>query len=184
MVGEVIFMVTDGGDKNESLLSSAFHVMKTLKWKYGSTKSLVVLTDAGFHSPDHDGTTLSDVVKLSKSIDPVNIYVITNEENGSDYLELASLTDGYVETDFDKLDLLTDHIISRTDALPKVEEGDPVSLPAVSIRKIVDNKNNDDIDKTVDNVITIVPVLNESRGKSADIKIPKNVPGAPNTGGR
>ena len=204
----------NGGDKNESLLSSAFHVMKTLKWKYGSTKSLVVLTDAGFHSPDHDGTTLSDVVKLSKSIDPVNIYIITNEENGSDYLELTSLTDGYVETDFDKLDLLTDHIISRTDALPKVEEGNPVSLPAVSIRKIVDNKSNveidystdgdfnivfmndellgitnnnkliiNDIDKTVDNVITIVPVLNESRGKSVDIKIPKNVPGAPNTGG-
>lgn len=150
----------NGGDRNESLLSSAFHIMKTLNWKYGSTKSLVVLTDAGFHSPDYDGISLSDVVKLSKSIDPVNVYVITSEENYEDYIELTEQTGGRIETNFDNLNLLTDYIMSRTDALPKVEEDEPASIPKIVINNTIRGDGQAEINFSTTGNQTMV-VLND-----------------------
>ena len=67
----------NGGDAPESLLSSSLKVMQELDWQYGATKSLIVLTDTGYHSPDRDGTTLDMVITLSRAIDPVNFYIIT-----------------------------------------------------------------------------------------------------------
>ena len=72
-------MAENGGDIQESLLSAAYRLMQEQNWKLGSTKSLVVLTDAGYLMPDRDGVTLDDVVTLSKSIDPVNFYIITDK---------------------------------------------------------------------------------------------------------
>ena len=125
-----------GGDTPESLLSASFHVMKTLKWKYGATKSLVVLTDANFLSPDRDGMTFDEVVAMSKRIDPVNFYIITNGSYGDDYADLARETDGKVVTNFDELSLLTDYIMERYDSLPMVEEGEAAELPAVEIDEV------------------------------------------------
>lgn len=129
--------VTDGGDAPESLLSASFHVMSNLRWKYGSTKSLVVLTDADFLSPDRDGITFDEVVALSKKIDPVNFYIITNSSYGEDYEELANATDGKVVTNFDELSLLTDYIMERYDSLPKVEETEtPHEVPKIENVKV------------------------------------------------
>lgn len=111
-----------GGDANESLLSASLHVMKSLDWQLGSTKSLVILTDAGYHSPDRDGTTFYDVKTLSKQIDPVNFYIITTPKKVSEYQSLAEATDGAVASSVDDLGLLTDSIIERFDSLPRVEE--------------------------------------------------------------
>ena len=122
-----------GGDDPESLLSASFHTMEALNWKQGSTKSLVILTDANFLSPDRDGMTFDEVVALSKRIDPVNFYIITTAEYGVDYAELAEATDGKVVTDFDELSLLTDYIMERYDSLPRVEEGATVELPVLEI---------------------------------------------------
>ena len=125
-----------GGDEPESLLSASFHVMSRLKWKYGATKSLVVLTDANFLAPDRDGMTFDDVVKLSKKIDPVNFYIITNDAQGDNYKLLASETGGKVVTNFEELSLLTDYILERFDALPRVEENEtPIKLPHLEIKK-------------------------------------------------
>ena len=115
-----------GGDEPESLLSSSLRMMKTLNWKYGSTKSLVVLTDAGFLAPDRDGVTLNDVVALSKKIDPVNFYIITGSDVAPEYSDLAKMTGGMVVTNFDELNLLTDYIMERYDSLPRVEEMEDV----------------------------------------------------------
>ncbi len=124
----------NGGDDPESLLSASLHVMKSLDWKVGSTKSLVILTDAGYHSPDLDGTTFYDVKSLSQKIDPVNFYIITTEDNRESYQSLADATDGAVTTTVDDLSLLSDAIISRFDSLPRVEEStNPASLPTLSI---------------------------------------------------
>jgi len=109
-----------GGDVPESLLSASLHVMKQLNWKFGSTKSLVILTDAGYHSPDLDGTTFYDVQKLSKQIDPVNFYIITPEVGA--YQALAEATGGAVASSVDDLSVLTDTIMERYDSLPRVEE--------------------------------------------------------------
>lgn len=111
-----------GGDEQESMLSAAFTTMKTLKWKKGATKSMVVLTDAGFLSPDRDGITTSDVIELSREIDPVNFYIITEPGLAETYRELADKTDGKVVTDLGELELLTNYILERDDNLPPVEE--------------------------------------------------------------
>ena len=131
----------DGGDTPESLLSASFHVMKDLEWKQGSTKSLVVLTDADFLSPDRDGMSFDEVVALSKKIDPVNFYIITNASYGDKYQELATATDGRVVTDFDELSLLTDYIMERYDSLPRVEEESVVELPTLIVDKADFNTN-------------------------------------------
>ena len=117
-------IIDGGGDAPESLLSSSLHVMKRLDWRFGSTKSLVILTDAGYHSPDLDGTTFYDVKTLSKQIDPVNFYIITTEENVEGYQSLALATDGKVASTADDLGILTDSIMERFDSLPRVEESE------------------------------------------------------------
>lgn len=129
--------VDGGGDEPESLLSASLHVMRNLKWKRGATKSLVVLTDAGFHAPDRDGATIEQVIKLSREIDPVNFYIITEKHNEETYQPLATATDGKVVTNVDELSLLTDYIIDRDDSLPKVEpEETAISLPSLKIKNV------------------------------------------------
>ncbi len=130
--------VGGGGDTNESLLSASFSAMKSLKWKFGATKSIVVLTDAPFLMPDRDGVTLDEVVRLSKEIDPVNFYIITNEESAESFNGLAEKTDGKVVTDFNKIDLLTDYITERYDSLPRVEESYEVDLPTLEINEVTE----------------------------------------------
>ncbi|MBQ2637820.1 cutinase family protein [Candidatus Saccharibacteria bacterium] len=90
---------TGSGDSPESLLSASYTLMKKLKWETGANKSVVVMTDAGFHDPDYDGKTLADVIKLSKEIDPVNFYILGNRENEAEYKKLASGTNGKVYLD-------------------------------------------------------------------------------------
>jgi hypothetical protein len=126
-----------GGDIPESLLSASFHMMKELTWKRGATKSVVVLTDADFLSPDRDGMSFDEVVALSKSIDPVNFYIITNPEYAEAYEPLANATDGKVVTNFDELSLLTDYIMERFDSLPRVEEEWDYDLPEIKIDSAV-----------------------------------------------
>ncbi len=131
----------DGGDDDpESLLSASLHVMKSLNWRFGATKSLVILTDAGYHSPDLDGTTFYDVKKLSQQIDPVNFYILTPEGNSETYQSLATATDGAVisATDEIELEASTDTILERFDSLPRVEEEDEsfVNLPTLKITNV------------------------------------------------
>ena len=151
--------IDGGGDDAESLLSASLHVMRSLKWKYGSTKSLVVLTDADFLSPDRDGATFDEVVALSKQIDPVNFYIITEPTVGEGYLELASATDGKVVTNFEELSLLTDYIMERYDSLPRVEEfGGEVILPRVVVTSVVreEDKVRISFNKTGSSVMVIL----------------------------
>ncbi len=136
-----------GGDTPESLLSASYHVMKELNWKVGHTKSLVVLTDALYLSPDRDGIDFDDVVRLSRIIDPVNFYIITTPEAVSDYQPLADETGGKVVTISDNLSLLTDSILTRSDSLPRVEIPDgygarSLGLPAISSYEVEDNSSS------------------------------------------
>ena len=133
-------ITTDGGDDTpESLLGSSLHIMQELNWKQGSTKSIVVLTDAGYHEPDFDigGTTKLDVVRMSKQIDPVNFYVVTDAEVAPLYESLAAETGGRVVATTDDLTELTNYIMARYDTLPRVEEVDVTTvLPILSIDEV------------------------------------------------
>lgn len=131
-------IVTEGGgDADESLLSAAFNAMDKLDWQVGATKSIVVLTDAGYLSPDRDDTTFDQVVDLSKRVDPVNFYIVTLPERSNDYFSLVRRTDGKVVTDPSEFSLLTDYILARYDNLPRVEESsEPVAVPSAWISNV------------------------------------------------
>lgn len=132
-----------GGDTPESLLSASLTVMKKQTWRQGSTKSLVVLTDAGYLDPDRDLTTFAEVVKLSKQIDPVNFYIITTDENLHAYQNLASATGGQVVSSASDLSILTSDIIARFDSLPRVEESTaPQTYLKVALLSVDDNYDN------------------------------------------
>lgn len=195
-----------GGDPFESLLSASFNAMQTLTWRFGATKSIVVLTDAGFLEPDRDGIKTSDVISLSKSIDPVNFYIITEPKNEALYQELANATDGKVVTNLDELSLLTDYIIERFDSLPRVEEEtDHEEKPTLNIESTHQDRQNEitinynsngvknlivlndrilgitteksitisNLDTSVDNIITLIPLSDNIRGESKSIEVKK-----------
>ena len=153
-----------GGDEPESLLSASFHAMKNLNWNFGSTKSLVILTDATYHSPDLDGVTFYDVKTLSKLIDPVNFYIITTPDCEEEYEELAEATDGAVASSVDDLSLLTDAIIARYDSLPRVEESLATmeQTPQLEISSTTNvNQNTIRVDYETD-ASKVVVILNEA----------------------
>ena len=159
----------NGGDTPESLLSASFHVMKDLKWKQGSTKSLVVLTDADFLSPDRDGMSFDEVVTLSKQIDPVNFYIITDAAYGDSYKELASATGGRVVTNFNELSLLTDFIMERFDSLPRAEEEPAIELPALTIEETSFNANEAKVKFRSDGTQTVVALNDAILGVTSEM---------------
>lgn len=103
----------DGGDAPESALSAAYHAMGQLNWRPQAVKSLILLTDATFHQPDLDGTTLEQVVKRSLEIDPINFFIITDKSHLQLYQKLANLTGGKVLSSNSNLAKLTDYLLHR-----------------------------------------------------------------------
>ncbi len=125
-----------GGEPKESLLSGALNTMRSLNWKRGATKSLVILTDNGFHNPDLDGTTVMDVIKLSREIDPVAIYVVGDPAFTEHYAELTTETGGRFISINGDLAGLTDEIMVRYESLARVEEAEAdEEAPEISIEK-------------------------------------------------
>lgn len=102
-----------GGDEKESLLSAVMTVMNTTSWHNGAAKSVVALTDAGYHNPDYDGTTYVAVTDRSLEIDPVNIYVITTSSQVHKYSDLTVDTGGRVFSLNDDISLSSNQIFSR-----------------------------------------------------------------------
>lgn len=86
--------VSDGGDRPESALSGLKYAMNHASWQTGANKSIVLVTDDRYVSPDRDGTTLAEVSQRSLEIDPVNVYTITLAEDKAAYQDLAQLTSG------------------------------------------------------------------------------------------
>ncbi len=126
-----------GGNCDNTLLNASFRTMSELDWKQGSTKSLVVLTEGNFLSPDRAGMSLGQVVKLSKRIDPVNFYIVTKPELAEEYAELATQTKGMVVSDIDNANKLVEYIMTRYDALPQVEESDvSMALPELTVEDV------------------------------------------------
>ena len=80
--------------------------------------------------------TFDKVVGLSRTIDPVNFYIITTPALGYTYKNLAEQTGGKVVTNWDELSLLTDYIMERYDSLPRVEETLPENLPSLTVKSI------------------------------------------------
>ena len=118
--------VGGGGDRPESLLPAAMRAMTELHWEHGATKSIVVLTDAGYHDPEvHDGETitLQTVVEKSLEIDPINFYTITPPGSVQDfYRDLTEATNGKSFSSTNELDFSTEFITNRPDVKLAREE--------------------------------------------------------------
>ncbi|MBQ6510832.1 cutinase family protein [Candidatus Saccharibacteria bacterium] len=109
--------VSGGGDTLESAMSAALKALNTENWKPGATKSIVILTDAGYHQVDRDGTTPEQVIERSLEIDPVNFYIITTPSNIENYTSLAEATGGETFSSTDEIELSTTHILERPTAI-------------------------------------------------------------------
>ena len=166
--------LSGGGDDRESLLSASFHAMQKLKWKFGATKSLVVLTDDGFLSPDRDGITYDTVVTFSKIIDPVNFYIVTTPEKADEYKNLAKDTDGKVVTNLNELNILTDYIMNRSDGLVRIEDTPQFPQPELKIsntKQLSDTEYIINFERNGDGTIVLVndTILGITREKSLTI---------------
>ena len=177
-----------GGDTPESLLWSSKLAMNELHWERGATKSLVVLTDAGFHDPDLDGTTLADIVKLSKEIDPVNMYVIAPGATMSEYGDLTTATGGMVVSATSDLSMLTNSIMERYDSLPRVEEmesdehyDDTSDEEILRLLRIELGANDDMGVEELLELLNMTALAGNERTTEDDAEIPDNDSGMPET---
>lgn len=146
-----------GGDTPESALSAILTTMNSLKWTNGATKSLVLLTDAPYHTPDYDGATLEQVIQRSLEIDPVNIYVMTDANSQAAYQSLAEGTNGKVFDIATGLADSTEEILNRPIAKLNLREyigkiGDQFTFDASSSYAHDDKKLRFDWDLDGDGV--------------------------------
>lgn len=147
-IGNIVPM--GGGDSDESLLYSAYYAMSHLNWRNGATKTIVALTDAGFHKNDYKNITIKEVVEKSLSIDPVNFYVIAPKRFESEYQELTSRTGGkFFDVDnLEQIELSTELITKRPVAKLSLSEyyakvGDEITFDASGSYGMHDNLEYD-----------------------------------------
>lgn len=110
-----------GGDKPESALSASMFAMNNLKWTHGANKSIVILSDAGYHPSEmFEGTIINtnSVIQRSFQIDPVIFFAITPEYNENSFTELAAQTGGKVFRSEDQIQISSDKIIEDMQRFP------------------------------------------------------------------
>ncbi len=151
----------EGGDPPESVLSAAYHAMNQLHWQFGATKSIILLTDNYYLNPDRDGIVLSDVVNLSKQIDPVNFYPIVPPRHKGYYRSLVEGTDGKASSSVEEFHDVVNLILARNDSLPRVEESEAVIKPSVIINTIA-QVSEDEMKIEVDDAEQVVVILNDT----------------------
>ena len=151
-----------GGDRLESMLSGSLNTMRTLNWKQGATKSLVVLTDSGYHSPDKDGTTVMDVINASRSIDPVYIYVVGDLVTEKQYQQITQPTGGKFVSIDGEIEGLTDEILNRFESLPRVEIEEVVDKPSLDIISAEKNAKNEIAIRAKTNGVRILVAVNDT----------------------
>ena len=116
--------VGGGGDIPEATMHALMTAFNGVTWKNGATKATIVLTDAGYHSPDPvDGSTLAAVTKRSLEIDPVNVYPVVPLGIATEYQDLANATSGQVISDDG------DTVSALTTALTKI-----INRPIVQLK--------------------------------------------------
>ncbi|MBR2989464.1 VWA domain-containing protein [Candidatus Saccharibacteria bacterium] len=111
-----------GGDAPEDTLYAALYAMDTVSWRAGATKTIVIITDAGYHDPDRYGNTTKKVIEHSLEIDPVNIYVVGDRNNELQYTELISGTNGGFYNISSDLAPSTDMLLTRPSVVFPLDE--------------------------------------------------------------
>ena len=104
-----------GGDIPESFYAAVLDVLNQQEWRAGATKSIIVLTDAPALNPDRNGVTKEEVIARTIEIDPVNVYVVSDDPDAIDsYRDFTLSTSGKI---FDTIDTgSTDYLLIRPSA--------------------------------------------------------------------
>lgn len=102
---------TNDGAWATGVFSSAYNLMQSQNWQQGATKSLVIFSQGDPYR--NTALTPAKLAELSLSIDPVNIYVVTDSEDAAAYAPLAELTQGGKLMITDDLEMVVDQITGR-----------------------------------------------------------------------
>lgn len=102
---------TNDGAWATGVFSSAYQLMQTQNWQQGATKSLVIFSQGDPYR--NTKLTPEKLAELSLSIDPVNIYVVTDAADAAAYAPLAELTQGGKFMVTDNLEAVVDQITGR-----------------------------------------------------------------------
>ncbi len=109
--------VLDGGHHvfGEPVFSALDFAMRSVDWQIGATKSVAVITASpNLENLDGNKAQLEDIVKLSLSIDPVNVYtLVMHPQYIAEYQELSNRTNGKVYYLIDEPDLYLSEIAGR-----------------------------------------------------------------------
>lgn len=104
-----------GGDSPESYLSCVYYTLNNLNWHQGANKTIIGISDAGFHDPDRNGVTKEMVIARTLEIDPVNLYMITPAAD--EYTEITTATNGAIFSSADEYNSSTQYILGRPIAM-------------------------------------------------------------------
>ncbi len=111
-----------GYDSEESVLSALLKVMNNQNWHHNATKSIVVLTDEFYLSPDRDGTTEEQVIQKSLEIDPVNIFVVcTSRQYQTSYQKITDATNGGTYQSFNEK-ILGEELLNRINIVFPIDQ--------------------------------------------------------------
>ena len=120
-IGKIEF--DGGGDTPESALFAIKMALNQLEWQYGATKSAILLSDASFHNPELDGTTVEMIAKRALEIDPVNVYVLSDKKQEKAFSPLVEATNGkFFELNHENLQISTETILARPVAILPMSE--------------------------------------------------------------
>ena len=104
-------MLDGDGDRKNSYLSATLDVLNSLNWNADATKSIITLTITPARNPDRDGTTEAKVRQRTLEIDPVNLYLASeNGEIASSYQDIITSTGGKI---FSATESPADYLVSR-----------------------------------------------------------------------
>lgn len=105
---------SDNSINQEPLLSALDFAMRSVEWQVGATKSIVALTNGAMEDLGYDRTPLENVIKLSLSIDPVNVYALVQYPPlKQEYAELTERTNGKSYYLFEESELAISEITGR-----------------------------------------------------------------------
>ncbi|MBQ9020182.1 cutinase family protein [Candidatus Saccharibacteria bacterium] len=170
--------VDGGGDTPESTISAAYTALNGLSWAKGATKTLLILTDAPAHNPDHDGVTREQLIRRAWEIDPVHISIITNLSDAStieSYQEIASKTGGklYSLSDED-MELSTSDSLGLTpEVLTIPYQYDEITTPTLSIKSAISQESTIKIslEKSTDTFAVLVSLDDTILGLTTEATI-------------
>jgi hypothetical protein len=102
------------------ILKGLNKALDDLSWRKGAQKSAAIFTESGYLGSEQGKTALKAVTDKALKLDPVNMYVITDEDTQAEYQDLVNMNSGAIITANPGEELqadLANTVLSRPSAL-------------------------------------------------------------------